>query len=752
MGIISTAIRRGALIGASALLATGLAACNEHPVSLTQATGDVETVTSQSVGGDKFDILWMIDNSGSMCRSQSVVRQGINDFVDVLDDGELDFHIAVTTSHILKCDEIEDPTLRTFCEIEPVARGGHLQATPQPLPGFDDRCNHPIDDNAEPIFERLDPVEESLEAAVNCTEDPSAYEHLLNFDDDEWERQMRCALPTRPIDEEECNEDDPALEELFPDPDHYRDIDLVLRSEDYIISSEDIDQRPDLSEDDLGTLDTQRFGDDFSCMSLVGTRGFGYEATLAAAAKTLSPDMTGGADTSPDQRDEYPTAGFLRSDANTSVIFVSDENDCSVDLDEMDFFTDCGEGYCTIQENRLHQGLDSAMTPIDDLYSEFVLNIMANKNPALADEFFELAQGDDSISIIDDLEEDDPLRLEIEAFTTSIIPGSIHGLYRDLDDLPNFIDEDEVPVECPEQSADGRAWQPPISCQSTFGRAWSGHRFAFFLEKFPLYFPFEPDGRIGGEICNDFSPVLIELAELIQREATACINEVYPCQGLDDMGCPDDRYTGEPGRCLPYRPNELLVPVYPTLEANDIDGVSDDQLSDFVDLAQDPEFSVERAVRHSDIGLDEQARQNLLDAIDQRLAEDEDATFYCNTGKEARLSAAGNDSVDVEDIEAAGYCAEFDSTDPSMPQSCIVNPDRYVWASCDGGGVRIDWNDPEAEQTLSGFDILMRYASTNTTEAPPATSTNSQEEPAQQQGANNADQQAADNQQENDEG
>ena len=743
MGIISTAIRRGALVGASALLATGLVACNEHPVSLTQATGDVESVVSQNLGGDKLDILWMIDNSGSMCRSQSIIREGIDDFIDIFEDGDLDFHIAVTTSHILDCDTVDPDDgllVNQACSYERVARGGYLQATPQPLPGPDERCYHPVDNQAEPILEELDPLKESIEIAVSCTEDPSAYEHLINFNDPEWERTLRCALPTNPnVEPDDCDNDDPELEEFFPDPADYRDIDLVLRSEEYIVTDADVAERPDLSDADVGTLDTQRFRDDFACMSLVGTRGFGYEAGLAAAAMALSPEMTGGADTTVDQRDEYPNAGFLRSDADTSVIFVSDENDCSVDIEEMDFRTACGEGNCTIEENRLRQGLDSAMYSVEELYSDFVLNVLSNKRPELADEFFEVAQGDDAISIIDDLDEDDPLRLEIEGYTTSIYPASIHGAFQDLDELPPLIEEDEVPLECPDQQdgASGRAWEPPTSCLSPIGRAWSGHRYAFFLEKFANHFPTDEDGRIGGEICSDFSPVMVELGAFLESLAGGCIDEIYPCQGLDDMGCPDQAHTGEPGRCVPYRSNALVLPVLDDLSAADIEGVDGTQLDAFIDLVQQPEISVERAAQSTSLSLDDQARQNLLDALDQQIAQNDEASFYCDSGLEARLSAVHNDELTLDDVEATGYCFDGDTTDPSMPQSCVVNPDRYIWASCEGGGLRLDWDDAEAEQILDDFELLLRYARTSTTGQAPTADANNQEEPTNQQDATN---------------
>ncbi len=720
MGTPQTPLCHGALLGASALLALGLVACNEHPVSLTQASGDVETVVTQGLGGNQLDILWMIDNSGSMCRSQSILRDGIDEFVDILDGGELDFHIAVTTSHLLDCDELdpEEQPLRYFqaCVYEPVASAGRLQATPQPIPGPDDRCYHPIDQNAEPIIDEFDPIIESVETSVSCTENPGDYEHLLNFDDPEWERHLRCTGEIdNPLDPSDCTGDED-FEDLFPASSDYRDIDLVLRSEDYILTADDVADRPDLSDDDVGSLDTERFRQDFSCMSLVGTRGSGYEQGLAAATLALSPELTGGADTTPDQRDEFPNAGFLRSDAQTSVIFVSDENDCSVD-DDFNYLSPCDVNECSIQENRLRQGLESSMFPIESLYTDFVINILGNKRPELAEQFNEIAQDNDSIDHIDDLAFDDPLRLEIEGYTSSILPASIHGAFQDLDESAAILGDD-IPLECPEaeDSSQGSPWEVPTSCLTPFGRAWSGHRYAFFLQKFPQFFPFDEEegAPIGGEICSDFAPVMRELADFILAEATGCVTDVYPCQGLSDTGCPNHRYSGEPGSCVPYRTNVLVTPVLSTLNAADIDGVDAAQLDAFIDLASQDGIAVENAVSNPDLGLDLDAQNALLDAIDQRIAEDEDAAFYCDTGLEARLSAADNDSLTLEDLEATGYCIDEDSSDPSLPESCVINPERFLWATCEGNGLRVNWNDTEADQIIGDFDLLIRYASTRT--------------------------------------
>lgn len=74
----------------------------------------------------------------------------------------------------------------------------------------------------------------------------------------------------------------------------------------------------------------------FKCMALVGDRGCGVESPLEAARRALA---------------EHPTenANFLRANSTLALIFVTDEDDCSVQLAMRDTFgnpasRDCGPG------------------------------------------------------------------------------------------------------------------------------------------------------------------------------------------------------------------------------------------------------------------------------------------------------------------------------------------------------------------------------------------------------------------------
>ena len=70
----------------------------------------------------------------------------------------------------------------------------------------------------------------------------------------------------------------------------------------------------------LNSTTTQNLERDFRCLATVGTKGDTFEKGLEAMRKALEPHMSG---------EGGPNAGFLREDAYLAVAILSDENDCS---------------------------------------------------------------------------------------------------------------------------------------------------------------------------------------------------------------------------------------------------------------------------------------------------------------------------------------------------------------------------------------------------------------------------------------
>ncbi len=272
---------------------------------------------------DQVDILMVVDNSGSMCQEQAQLRDGARAmFARLVDDG-IDFQVGITTT-----DTNPDYPL------EPVARPGALQSTPQPLPGFDRSCHG---------SGSFAPLRAMLENAVGCMTNPD--ESYLSISD----ADIECALYNSPqgcsIASAGCSGDCTA-EDIFPDPSEYRALPLVLRSADY---GGDID----------------RLVDDFACASMVGTRGYGIERGLEAAVLAVSPNLTNGTN-----------AGFLRETSKFAVVFVTDENDCSHD-GSLDETTPCGGDVCEFQ-NRV-SATDSALREPSDLAAELIANLSSSK-------------------------------------------------------------------------------------------------------------------------------------------------------------------------------------------------------------------------------------------------------------------------------------------------------------------------------------------------------------------------------------
>jgi hypothetical protein len=458
-------------VGLAGLASVGLlVACNEHPVTFVQATGAIEIIVPETRGtAPKLDILWMIDNSGSMCQEQKLLRDNFEQFINVLGEINLDFHIAVTTTHMVTPEQYP---------FEPVSRPGYLQSTPQPVPGFDPSCYYNLDANGNLDPQAgMQPVIDNIRLAVSCTQDPSQWQQLLNPNI----QDLRCAHhasfwgcesgSVRP------------REEFFPPQSAYRALPKVLKADAY--------------RDNSGALDLERLRADFSCMSMVGTRGYGFEKGLISVVTAFSPELTGPGG---------PNEGFLRPDARTGVIFVSDENDCSHNgaLNER---SACGVAECTFDEN---DGVN--LIPVDVLRDQMMANLSASKG-------INVSKGD-------------------------VIVASIHGR--------NQIYSQPRPAVC-EQGFD-----IPTSCESDLGKAYSGHRYDQFIREFPTFFPQppqnNPQGALPGLICSNFGPALVGIANLFRSESGGCINDVFRCEA-PGAWCPSDPYSGVQGTCTVY-PND----------------------------------------------------------------------------------------------------------------------------------------------------------------------------------------------------
>ncbi len=512
---------------------------NDSSVS-KDVDGEQQGWESVQVGGDegessaKVDLLWVIDNSGTMCERQATLREDFARFVEDEVDGSVDLHTAVTTTHF-----------NEQFPLEKVARPGYLQSTPHPPVGAGQTCRArpdgqgPSEDVKYPG--EFAPTKRQIEQAVKCTKDysedpdefPDELRELYDPEDDRvaWsDEAIECALRRT---ESACdaagkNQGRFRAIHLFPCAhlagdycdrsdfrEVYRNIPKVLRTSDYRNGD--------------GSLDRDAMVRDFQCMSFVGTRGDGQEEGLHAASRALSPRMTGGPvgdpieDSSTVQSDgedwsypdgdptQAPNHGFLREDARTMVVFMSDENDCSrpEDADIISRYQ-CAEMNCYFAAKETRQG-DGPLFETGELAERFRQNLAASKR-------VEQVDGDE------------------------VTVATIDGGYEPYDG--------EIRNNCDDPSS---LFEQLKTCLTDRGAARSGDRYQDFAKKFEDTIPSDAgSSSLGARMCHRESGIyatLLEIGNLFEpsSSAPACYDiEPSSCRGPSDCSQPEYGVTETP--------------------------------------------------------------------------------------------------------------------------------------------------------------------------------------------------------------
>jgi len=309
----------------------------------------------EQVEREGVDILFVVDNSGSMCQEQRALGDASRNFLAGLGGSGVDAHIALTTTHAPA-----EPFL-----LEPLALEGRIQSRPQALPSLGGDCLGNINDGFAAFRDTLD-------AAIDCMQVPDT--QLASVSNE----QINCAVTGRPSDciggalGRDANGDGAFdVRDIAPQPSSYREIPDVLRTADYM---------------GAGGLDVTRMHADLQCMILAGTRGFGIEKGLQAAVAAVSPELTGGSVESPSDA-SAPNHGFIRSGSRFALVFATDENDCSHDgaIDETNFGP-CGANICDVENTSALADGASKLTPISTLADRLRMNLAASKGSAVSDD------------------------------------------------------------------------------------------------------------------------------------------------------------------------------------------------------------------------------------------------------------------------------------------------------------------------------------------------------------------------------
>lgn len=397
------------------------------------------------------DVLFVIDDSSGMCEKQEAIAAELDVFVQNLDYAKVDLHIGVTSTH--KTPEGLDA--RVFGSRE----YGALRSRPYPALGSSGPCRDAL------TFEGI------LERAVSCTKAPSVHRTKLTDeeaacveDDDSASCRAYCQQNS---DKAWCDGDTGEFDfqgfqhALLPSPEDYRSFPSVLKTSDYREAD--------------GSLRRSEFLDDFRCISMVGTRGWGIEKGLGAAVRAVSPEMTTGNDA--------PNAGFIRPDSRFGVVFMSDENDCTHDGGISETGAgECFNDVCAFENSTQLSEEESALIPLGELKSDLMSNLRNAKNR--------------------------------ESFSEQdIFAAGIYGI-PDRYDGPRYTRE-----ECAEDS-----YQPVApTCESPkFGTAYSGDRYERFLAQFPNRLP-TGDETFTGQMClpNEIDETLTRLGNALGSWETA---------------------------------------------------------------------------------------------------------------------------------------------------------------------------------------------------------------------------------------
>lgn len=627
----------------------------DHPILGTtcQPDGSCAGVSQATLvlgaGIGTYDILWVIDNSGSMCQEQEALRSNFEHLIDPLIARGIDFQMGVTTTHM------------DANSSDQLARAGHLQAMPQPVPSVLEGCagqeNQDGKNTDSDPLNGYRPIRVNIDQAIACTRNPEQWQHLRQITDNE----IACIynLP----DAQNCPQDMPARHQIFPTTpsggrvgyatppadNPYRPIrggGKVLRSADYRNAN--------------GKLDVEALRADFACMSLVGTQGSGFEKGLAAAIRATSPAMTGGTVEAPQGAGaKAPNHGLLRQDANFGLIFVTDENDCS---DYALFAGDSDMIFEDEQGNQLTGGVDVRTACQDTVCA--IYNIPGFQNsPLITPEH--VAQ-----RLLDNLSASKGQQVHREQVSIA----SFHGDYRRYGEqypsaaaIENAISAQPASEQVAMREKIREILRNPNACDEDIrrepfaqiaekvscgtpelGDAFSGDRYERFLRQFSAgrVFPAIPaheSDHMPGLICSEdgLGEMMRRAGRLLADPSELCFSGV-PLECANEGECPGFAFGSASPVCQPFG----------------------------------------RTGRN-----------------------------FCDSGLQLHMyPGAGIAGRSFADLQAHPYCIPESIDSPFTPGGCVINPERYDVVTCStrDDAMQINWRGTLDQ--LVGFEVQLAYS------------------------------------------
>ncbi len=326
----------GVWLGAGlAVFAVGvLASCNDHRLEgLRGLSSRVDDVREPE--RNKLDVLWVIDNSSSMCQEQANLARNFQAFADSLAELDVDIRLGVVTTDVTDPEQSgrlqntpagsHHPSCDSACDTDAQCGGGCLCGVPRVA-----RCEADGECDAGELCAA------AAQGGIRHCAPPCDNVGVDTCGSLVGRRQVLTCQPhasataagvagvclmTRCAEDSDCNGGDGQR--------------CMTAADGFAYCRQADSQCPPPTCDcpkDLPTyLDSRLAGDDlerdFRCIASVGTQGAPAEKGLEAMGKALSPVMVGAGG---------PNAGFLRDEAHLLVAFLTDEDDCSDALQTCD--------------------------------------------------------------------------------------------------------------------------------------------------------------------------------------------------------------------------------------------------------------------------------------------------------------------------------------------------------------------------------------------------------------------------------
>jgi hypothetical protein len=316
---------------------------NEHADSAVTPSDD-SPVTPNSGPSDKLDLLFVIDNSGSMAEEQKKLAQALPHLITTLTTGNLSPKSVGAPTDFPPVNSLHIGVVSTDMGIYGVES--------QPSCGrqsFDPTAPDPITAVPRMLIDKPLGDDGILNTSVAV-----AVSGIY--------ARRASELSSTPV--SLVSAPDPSCQQQAAFPAGQRFIDFTK-----------------------GVSNPDAVAHQFGCIAKLGKNGCGIEQQLDAMLKALTPSTSALSFAAQSKgHGDSENNGFLRPDAILAVVHISDEDDCSVPDNDTsrELFTPVGQGLLT-EDINIRCGLNKYADHLHGVNSRYVAGLKALKSPGLVD-------------------------------------------------------------------------------------------------------------------------------------------------------------------------------------------------------------------------------------------------------------------------------------------------------------------------------------------------------------------------------